>query len=523
MSERHIPPLKSDLQSTHLLQVNAIIRHGARTPFTSELHCWDDDALRTTNTTTPSNDDDDDDDEWDCRLTTLMSPPKPQDGAMFLFEKKYDALRPPQGNLLGGSCELGQLLHDGYDQELFNGNVLRRAYLESDNNLFLYKGLPEDLVPYDPSLLYFRGDDQQRTLMSGQVLIRGLFGEEIREKSNEGDVLISVHTSDKTMDVLVPNAKICPRLDDLKEEAEGSNDFQEVMKSEEVKELEEVLKGVGTNGGERWQPVDIIHECLMTTMCTDRSLPEVLDDYGTEGGIFARMTDFSTWKLFFKYFYNNAAFAKLAMGPLWAELLDKMLLTYNIEDHLEKDREAPRMVLYSGHDNTIMPLLASLDFPFDYLPWTPYASMFIIEVHAILDEKKNPNYTSGRAFRLLYNGDVLTSKIPNCPPHDDLCDLQYLVQLVEPFATRDRDCDSVKNAAPAQSMTVTRTWLLGVVLSASLVTSLFTVLVTVWFVRRRMKITQREGLFLTVDMGEYGSAGNGYEEDTTKEYEFNIS
>ena len=49
----------------------------------------------------------------------------------FLFEKRYDALiiSPEKtGNNLNGTCQLGQLLMRGYDQELRNGLHLREAY-----------------------------------------------------------------------------------------------------------------------------------------------------------------------------------------------------------------------------------------------------------------------------------------------------------------------------------------------------------------------------------------------------------
>jgi len=71
-----------------------------------------------------------------------------------------------------------------------------------------------------------------------------------------------------------------------------------------------------------------------------------------------------------------------------------------------------------------------------------YASLFIIEIHAVLE---NPAYNSlitSRAFRLLYNGEIITRFIKGCPKDEELCDLQILMNLVEPFATRDRDCTS---------------------------------------------------------------------------------
>jgi hypothetical protein len=77
--------------------------------------------------------------------------------------------------------------------------------------------------------------------------------------------------------------------------------------------------------------------------------------------------------------YNDSASAKIAMAPLWAEILDNIITVLNnttSSDHV-------KFALFSGHDSTIASLMASLgprvwtdtDFPF-------YASMMVIEVGA---------------------------------------------------------------------------------------------------------------------------------------------
>jgi len=66
----------------------------------------------------------------------------------------------------------------------------------------------------------------------------------------------------------------------------------------------------------------------------------------------------------------------------------------------------------------------------------------IIQSH-ILTTPHN-DFPSNYAFRLLYNGQVLTSKIENCS--GDLCDLKVLLDLIEPFARLNRDCDSIESS-----------------------------------------------------------------------------
>jgi len=445
MESRSIPPLKTNY-STHILQVNAIIRHGSRTPWTEGLHCW-------------SGYDEGDSSRWDCSLNALMAPPATEEGAKFLFEKRYDALKPPQGNVFGGTCQKGQLLQEGYDQELANGRILRSAYVTDarwhpsngrrlTGRLHLYAGVTKK-APYDDGMLWFRGDDEERTLMSGEVLIRGLFGDEIEE--DEEDVVIQIHTGDKSRDVLNPNAEICPRLKELEEEAWNSAEYQSVNASTEAMELRSILNDAGAKSDKYgFEPMNEATECLMTTMCTDRILPEKFDDYGKDNSLFDRLHAFSSFQFFYPYVYSKAQLAKLAMGPLWAEIMEKIDLTVQIKDSKQEDRAAPRLAIYSGHDTTLAPLLASLGLFDANVSWVPYASMLIIEIHSLLDNNLTSHNSTKRLFRLLYNGKVLTPHLEGCPPEEHLCDLQVLDRIVRPFATRDRNC-AVGNQVPAKS------------------------------------------------------------------------
>merc|ERR1740129_915927 len=128
-------------------------------------------------------------------------------------------------------------------------------------------------------------------------------------------------------------------------------------------------------------------------------------------------------------------------------------------EELDHDYDRNRFILYSGHDSTIMPMLST--FGPNMIKngikelWAPYASMFIIEIHAILDNDNMNTNTSttkiiNRMFRLIYNGQVLTSYIQGCnnnqEEEDDLCDLDILVKFVQEFATKNPDCEADDNS-----------------------------------------------------------------------------
>ena len=312
MNERSIPDLQTSDESieSELLHVTAIIRHGARTP-TKEHTCWKGW----------------DEQKWDCELKTMTSPPsQPEiflleedgvenvridgEGAMFLFEKNYDALHdPPQlRNTLNGTCEKGQLMLRGYVQELHNGRMLRKTYTKEKNddnapaeNMMLFDlNQDSEYRPYEEPSLYYRSDDDQRTIMSGQILLRGLFGDLIEEHSEELgaqlDPTIVVHTADRTQDILSPNPIVCPRLQDLYDEAIKSKEYESrFVKSEESKIMRKIATdqlGVEISNIEIFQRS--AQDCLMTAICNDHDLPEILDDCGNDDGnqYFDRMSKY---------------------------------------------------------------------------------------------------------------------------------------------------------------------------------------------------------------------------------------
>lgn len=166
MNQRSIPPVNNvqQLEGLHLLQVVAAIRHGSRTPW--ERHdCWNgyqDDPVQS---------------RWDCDLTTVTAPMKnPDQNSSITFNKVYDALSDPLTNELSGTCQKGQLLLIGREQEERNGQYLRNAYLSdvNDDSMKLFNSSHYDEVPYK-NAIYFRSDDDQRVLMSGQVLLESMF------------------------------------------------------------------------------------------------------------------------------------------------------------------------------------------------------------------------------------------------------------------------------------------------------------------------------------------------------------
>jgi len=463
MSNRIIPMVRDRdplIGETRIVHATAVIRHGARTPWSSHIQCWDGFW------------DSKDTGVWDCDLTTIMAPPSPEqvdeeedkesaswwdtDNSFFLFEKHYDALGYPEAGLtneLNGTCQLGQLLLQGYEQEIQNGRILREAYAYEINSYdhdekmrlidlsgYTYKG-------WDPYHLRLRSDNDQRTIMSGQVLLRGLFDEEVADEFYRTKQFpkIQVHTADRSKDILDPNEDVCPKLKKIKENALQSEEYKAWDNSQSVKELREFANRTLGYASE-----DGILDCLMTTICTDRTLPEAINDYGSANtSWFEALEEYNNRKHNFVMKHNDSEYAKLSMAPLWAEIMDNIYYFVDKDSIPGSNFSSPKLALFSGHDTTIMPLLASLGPKlWNDTDWAPYASMFIIEVHELIDVglTNQSVYTTDFAFRLLYNGRILTNLVEGCPAESELCDMKIFLDIVGSIATRSPDCYAEEKA-----------------------------------------------------------------------------
>ena len=73
--------------------------------------------------------------------------------------------------------------------------------------------------------------------------------------------------------MLAPSERKCLRLKQLKEDYFISKDFLEKEKSNEVKELRQILKN------ELKSDAINLRDCIMITYCADRTLPEILNDF----------------------------------------------------------------------------------------------------------------------------------------------------------------------------------------------------------------------------------------------------
>jgi hypothetical protein len=234
------------------------------------------------------------------------------DNSFFLFEKIYDALpyfKDGLSNELNGTCQVGQLLLKGYEQQLQNGIMLREAYtytydrMDHDERMRLIELSSHEYSAWDPNHLRYRADYDQRTIMSGQVLIRGLFDTEVQVYFEDTGKYptIPLHIADRERDVMGPNSKVCPKLDGIADRAKLSEEYLAFSTSKDSQDVREFLK---KQVGDMDQ-IKIL-DCLMTTICNDRALPDVIDDYGNQDSWFQKLAEYDIQSYSLVMKYNNS-------------------------------------------------------------------------------------------------------------------------------------------------------------------------------------------------------------------------
>lgn len=406
IATRDIPALTTDEQNlvSSLIQVQPVIRHGARTPYSYHT-CWDGYDI-----------------SWnDCNVTGLMlasdsytSQTKSTDS---LFRVLYDA----SPNSLGGNCQTGQLIGQGYSQESGLGLVLKQAYIGA-GNLKLFPSNQWNSI--NQSRVYFRSDDETRTKMSGQLLVTNMFD------TTGLDLLIPWHTGEYQLDQLHPNSGVCPRMNEVGDAAYASNAYVSELASSLVQSMDADLDTILGAGYWDW---DTVMDCFETTVCTGRDIPDGTAETPMTDSLFNSTIAQAEYIWSYRALYNNSWWSKLAMGQTVYYIRERMNAAMTANSANPPTEDSFQFVLYSAHDTTVMPLLAALfGEQWDGL-WAGYASLMSFELY------NSSSVADDYYFRIVYNGKALV--FPGCST--SLCDVQTFMDATTwaqesmPCATED--------------------------------------------------------------------------------------
>ncbi|ETV74830.1 hypothetical protein H257_10888 [Aphanomyces astaci] len=396
-----IQPLDQTLLSTvELVQVQIVVRHGARTPCYPDS-CWKDY-----------------DEEWNCiarelsrpSLTGLDDVPSRKHNKQALeFTKVFTA----GGNIRRGNCSLGQLTDEGFAQEVQNAKHFRDAYVTSAVGLF---AADEAVDLTDPSDVYFESSDIPRTVQSGQTIVQGMFPSVAHPTKP-----VPWHTQDKAVSTIFPNEANCPTLAAVGKQWLASPEFHAWAVAPANLELDAALDETLTSFS-----APSLFDCLMTSKCTDRRIP-MSDE------LFRVTVHREETSVLLQYLFHDSKYSKVAMKAFLQQAITSRLLDAAENHHR---RRPLRLALYSVHDSSLMALLAALGGDLWLTEWVPYASHMVFEVYRA-KRSRQANTLSDHTtasidhpsffVRVLYQGQPLLLG----PCTTELCPVDELAALVD--------------------------------------------------------------------------------------------
>uniref|UniRef100_A0A914IAN6 Acid phosphatase n=1 Tax=Globodera rostochiensis TaxID=31243 RepID=A0A914IAN6_GLORO len=323
---------------------------------------------------------------------------------------------------------LGELTTKGMGQLFRLGQWIRRRY----DGGFLS---PE----YNNYELYVRSSDFNRTLMSAQALLAGLYPPRTN-KTFTPDLNwqpFPVHTEPREIDRVIFDGTNCDAM--VAEE-------QSVFNSAEVKAIErsniEFLSFLAAQSGFERMPLPL------------REMRYVFDPItcihlNGEGKELPKWANASVidriWQLndiSSAYLYNTTKMARFRAGVLFTEILERMKSIQNGFGAKYDSRQ--RMHAYSAHDTTLAGVLAA--FGIRPSPFPRFATALFIELHRMPSA-----HPPGHSVRLFYrnetdSGTLWEWPIPDCPSPCTLDQLEHArASILTTAEEQNKECGGVRS------------------------------------------------------------------------------
>lgn len=314
--------------------VQVVFRHGARTPLTHRY--W-----QTWGATWP-----------DChgKAEAVRLAISAADGGSQPVSAHDKAQRETK---LPGGCSKGELTTLGQKQAMELGQWLRQRYMQQ------LQYLPQQ---WQADAVTGRTTNFQRTIGTLQGVLTGLYPDTLEA--------IPVTTAADLDEVLFANVQGCLSLK-LAMNAAKKKVQEQAREDARLREVDaQVRKVMDIPEGEPVVYVDL-HDALTTLAAHGKHIPEGFDEdllLTIDQEAAKRMTALVAPQA---HIEGSQKLMQLSMGRLFSMLVDHM-------DATVQGEAQPRMLLYSGHDTTIMPLLQTLKQ--DVTQWPPYVSNVVLEL-----------------------------------------------------------------------------------------------------------------------------------------------
>nr|XP_003412297.2 lysosomal acid phosphatase isoform X1 [Loxodonta africana] len=314
----------------------------------------------------------------------------------------------------------GQLTKEGMLQHWELGQALRQRYHGFLN------------TSYHRQEVYVRSTDLDRTLMSAEANLAGLFPPDGMQRFNPNISWqpIPVHTVPVAEDRLLKfPLGPCPRYEQLQNETRQTPEYQN-----ESNQNAQFLDMVANETGLTNLTLETVWNVYDTLFC-ERTHGLALPPWASLQTMqrLSRLKDFSFRFLF--GIYQQAEKARLQGGVLLAQIRENLTL-------MATTSHVPKLLIYSAHDTTLVALQMALDVYNGHQ--APYASCHIFELH----QEDNGNFSVEMYFRNESNKAPWPLILPGCPHR---CPLQDFLRLTEPVVPKDWQQECQLTSGPADT------------------------------------------------------------------------